>query len=254
MTVRIKVRLNNHLRKGASVSYILYAYPDCASHVVRMVLEELGATYRDKIVDMRADAHRSDEFLRLNPRGMVPVLADVATGATLSETGAILTYLAERSGRLAPPATDAKARAVFLQRLYFLSNTLHADAQLQYYTARYVGDDLAEEARPVVHGRMRAHFAMIEAAIADHGGPWLLGEALSMCDFYLGGCARWSLIAPRHAPLEPEAVTGHPHLNALLERLEARESVIRAFDAEDTERSAYFRAPVRSPHSRSAPG
>lgn len=228
------------------MSYILYSYPDCASHVVRMALEELGAPYRDEIVDMRAGAHRSAEFLRLNPRGLVPVLADETTGATLSETGAILHYLAERSDRLAPAETEPQARATFLQRLHFLSNTLHADAQLQYYTERYVGEDLADAARPAVHARMRAHFAMLDAAIAEHGGPWLLGAKLSMCDFYLGGCARWSLIAPRHAPLEPEAVTRHPKLNALLEKLEARPSVIRAFDAEDTPRSAYFRAPVRS--------
>jgi len=101
---------------------------------------------------------------------------------------------------------------------------------------------------------MRAQFAMLDAAIAEHGGPWLLGGELSMCDFYLGGCARWSLIAPPHAPLEPEAVTRRPHLNALLERLEARPSVIRAFDAEDTPRSAYFRQPVRSRRTMVAPG
>ncbi|MEM9212531.1 MAG: glutathione S-transferase family protein, partial [Pseudomonadota bacterium] len=75
---------------------------------------------------------------------------------------------------------------------------------------------------------------------------WLLGEQLTVCDFYLGGCARWSLIAPRHDPLEPEAITQHPHLNALLDRLENRESVIRAYAAEGTPRSSYFRAPVRS--------
>ncbi len=251
---RAKVGLDQHFQKGVRVSYILYSYPDCASHVVRMVLEELGATYRDETVDMRVDAHRSEEFLRLNPRGMVPVLADMATGATLSETGAILTYLAERSGRLAPSTADPQARAVFLKWLYFLSNTLHADAQLQYYTERYVGDDLAEAARPVVHERMRAHYAMIEAAVADHARPWLLGEELSMCDFYLGGCVRWSLIAPRHAPLEPDAVTSHAHLNSLLERLEARDSVIFAFEAEGTPRSAYFRAPVRSRHTQVATG
>lgn len=228
------------------MTYILYSYPDCASHVVRMVLEELGVAYRDQTVDMNAGAHRSAEFLRLNPRGMVPVLADEATGATLSETGAILTYLTEQSGRLAPAVSDGPARALFLQRLYFLSNTLHADAQLQYYTERYVGADLAEAARPVVHQRMQAHYAMLEAAIIESGGPWLLGRDLSVCDFYLAGCVRWSLIAPRHAPLEPDAVTQHPLLNALLERLETRVSVIRAFDAEDTPPSSYFRAPVRS--------
>lgn len=234
------------------MGYILYSYPDCASHVVRMVLEEIGAVYRDEVVDMRAGAHQSEEFLRLNPRGMVPVLADEDTGATLSETGAILTYLAERTGQLAPPLSDPKGRAVFLQRLCFLSNTLHADAQLQYYTERYTGDALAEDARPHVHARMRGHYAMLEAAMFEHGGPWLLGEHLSMCDFYLGGCARWSLVAPRHAPLEAEAITVHAHLNALLERLEGRQSVIRAYAAEETPRSAYFRAPVRSRHTRAS--
>jgi glutathione S-transferase len=195
---------------------------------------------------MSASAHRGEAFLRLNPRGLVPVLADETTGTTLSETGAILNYLSEQSGRLAPPITKKNARALFLQTLYFLSNTLHADAQLQYYTERYVGDELAEAARPTVHARMREHFSMLDKVVAQHGGPWILGEELSVCDFYLGGCARWSLIAPRHAPLEPEAITGLSNLNALLEKLESLPSVMRAFDAEETPRSAYFRAPVRS--------
>ena len=236
------------------MSFILYSYPDCASHVVRMVLEELGATYRDEIVPMHEGAHKNDEFLRLNPRGMVPVLADKDSGAVLSETGAILSYLAEQSGRLAPASTDLRTRAMFFQRLYFLSNTLHADAQLQYYTERYVGDDLAETVRPKIHDRMRSHFKMLDAAIAQNGGPWLLGAELSVCDFYLGGCVRWALIAPRHAPLEPEAVTQLQSLNSLLERLEARESVHRAFEVEATPRSAYFRSPVRSDWTRNADG
>lgn len=236
------------------MSYILYSYPDCASHVVRMVLEELRLQYRDEIVDMSVNAQHGDEFLRLNPRGLVPVLVDETSGAILSETGAILNFLADQTGKLAPPVTDSQSRASFMQNLYFLSNTLHADAQVQYYTARYVGEELAEPVRPNVHARIRGHFAMLEREIAKHGGPWLLGSEISMCDFYLGGCARWLLIAPRHAPLEPSAVTRHTHLNALLEKLESRPSVIRAFDAEDTPRSEYFRAPVRSSKTMSTTG
>lgn len=232
------------------MSYILYSYPDCASIVPRMVLEELGEDYRDEIVDMSVNAQQSDEFLRLNPRGLVPVLADTETGATLSETGAILVFLAERTGGLAPAQTDAAERARFLHWLTFLSNTLHADAQIQYYTERYVGEDLVETVRPVIKSRMRGHYAMLEAVIAARGGPWFLGDTLSMCDFYLAGCVRWSLIGPRHDPLEPETIAAHPHLSAVLERLEARESVVRAFEAEDTPRSAYFRAPVRSRHTQ----
>lgn len=234
------------------MSYVLYSYPDCASHVVRMALEELGVPYRDEVVDMQAGAHRSAEFLRLNPRGMVPVLADEANGSVLAETGAILHYLADQSDRLAPAASDAPQRARFLQTLYFLSNTLHADAQLQYYTERYVGENLAEDARLAIKDRMRSHFKMLETQITEIGGPWMMGSMLSMCDFYLGGCVRWSLVAPRHSPLEPEAVTSLPHLNELLIRLESRESVIRAFAAEDTPRSSFFRAPVRSERTRNA--
>lgn len=233
--------------------FVLYSYPDCASHVVRMVLEEMGQSYRDEQVDMRAEAHRSAEFLRLNPRGMVPVLGDEETGAVLAETGAILTYLAEQTGQLAPRPTDGPARGLFLQTLYFLSNTLHADAQLQYYTEKYVGEEMADAVRPQIHARMRAHFSMLDQSIAERGGSWLLGQELSVCDFYLAGCARWSLIAPRHAPLEPEAINSRPHLSVLLERLEARPSVRRAFDAEATPPSAYFRSPVRSRHTAITP-
>ncbi|MCY4208560.1 MAG: glutathione S-transferase family protein [Roseovarius sp.] len=236
------------------MSFILYSYPDCASHVVRMVFEELGLTYRDEIVCMHEGAHQSDEYLRLNPRGMVPVVADEEAGAVISETGAILSYLSEKTGKLAPAATNFEAKAVFLKRLFFLSNTLHADAQLQYYTERYVGEDLAETVRPRIQDRMRSHFKMLDGAIEQNGGPWLLGANLSICDFYLGGCARWALIAPRHAPLEPEAVTQLPFLNDLLERLETRDSVQRAFAAEATPRSAYFRSPIRSDWTRKASG
>lgn len=228
------------------MSYVLYSYPDCASQVVRMALEELDAGYRDEVVEMQGGGFPGAEFRRLNPRGLVPVLVDEASGAVLAETGAILEFLAEQTGRLAPLPSDAPRRALFLQWLYFLSNTLHADAQVMYYTGRYVGADLADQARPHIKQRLRAHFAMLDAQIAEQGGPWLLGEDLSMCDFYLGGCVRWSLIAPRHDPLEPEAVTDLPRLNNLLERLEGRDSVLKAFAAEGTPRSAFFRAPVRS--------
>ncbi|MEO1505722.1 MAG: hypothetical protein AAFU68_16015 [Pseudomonadota bacterium] len=123
---------------------------------------------------------------------------------------------------MAPPLTDLPARATVCQRLCFRSNSLHADAQLQDYTERYVGEDLSEDARSEVHARMRAHCAMLDAAIAEHGGPWLLGAELTMYDFHLGGRVRWSLIRPRHAPLEPEAIARLPYLSAACLRRRTR--------------------------------
>lgn len=232
------------------MSFVLYSYPDCASVVVRMVLEELGLAYRDEVVCMHEGAHQSEEYLRINPRGLVPALAEERSGLVICETGAILSFLAEHTGLLSPSVSDKSGRALFLQMLFFLSNTLHADAQLQYYTERYVGDEFVDKARPKIHARMRQHFELLERLTAANGGRWLLGADLTVCDFYLAGCVRWALIAPRTAPLEAEAVTKLPFLNRLLQQLESRESVQRAFDKEDTPRSAYFRSPVRSDWTR----
>ena len=229
------------------MSFVLHYFRNSASHVVRMALEELGLPYRDELVDTAAGAQRSESFLKLNPRGLVPVLIDEDSGVVLSETGAILLHLTERTGKLAPPADDPAQRAAFLKWLFLLSNTIHADAQIQYYTARYVGAELADHVRPTIHARMRAHVRMVEEAIVQHGGPWLLGDALSVCDFYLGGCVRWSLMAPREDPLDPEAVQTLPHLKVLLAALETRDSVKRAFAAEGIGESSYFLAPTHIP-------
>lgn len=229
------------------MSFMLHYFPNSAAHVVRMALEELGLAYRDEAVDMVRGAQKSDAFKRLNPRGLVPVLIEEESGAVLSETGAILLYLSDLTGKLGPAPADPPGRAALLRWLFVLSNAVHADAQIQYYTARYVGEDLADGVRPVIHERMRGHFRMIDEAVAGHGGPWLLESGLSVCDFYLGGCVRWSLMAPRKAPLEAEAVHALPRLKALLEGLEDRESVKRAFAAEGIADASPFLAPEMRP-------
>ena len=229
------------------MSLVLHYFRNSASHVVRMALEELGLPYRDELVDMASGEQHSPAFRKLNPRGLVPVVIDERSGIVLSETAAILLYLADLTGCLAPSIDDRPGRAVFLRWIFLLSNTIHADAQIQYYTERYVGTDFADRVRPKIHDRMRQHLHLVEQHIDGHGGPWLLGDTLSVCDFYLGGCVRWSLMAPRDDPLNPEAVHARPHLKALLAGLETRDSVKRAFAAEGIGESSYFLAPEHIP-------
>ncbi len=62
------------------MTIILYRYPDCASHVVRMALEELGAPYWDETVDFHANEQNSAEIQKLNPRGLVLVLVHDVSG------------------------------------------------------------------------------------------------------------------------------------------------------------------------------
>ena len=84
--------------------YRLHYAPDNASLIVRLALEELGRPYETVLVDRRAKAQRSPAYLALNPAGRIPTLE--TPDGPISETGAILLWLADRHGALAPAAGD----------------------------------------------------------------------------------------------------------------------------------------------------
>jgi glutathione S-transferase len=74
-----------------------------------------------------------------------------------------------------------------LKWLFYLSNTLHADLRGLFYGERYLSDPAALPAlRGGLHARVAQHFALLNDEIARHGGPWLLGHELTVCDLYLG--------------------------------------------------------------------
>lgn len=80
-----------------------------------VTLEELGLPYRVHKVDLGAGEQKQPEFLSLNPNGRIPVLVDA--GFPIFESGAIMLYLAEKSGALMP--ADPQGRSRVLQWLMF---------------------------------------------------------------------------------------------------------------------------------------
>jgi glutathione S-transferase len=84
----------------------LYAFATPNSVKVAIMLEELGADYRVKKVNIRAGEQKTPEFLALNANGKVPVIVDSegphGTPVTIAESVAILIYLAEKYGKLIP--------------------------------------------------------------------------------------------------------------------------------------------------------
>lgn len=75
---------------------------------VAIALEEFGLDYRAHAIDITKGEQFSHGYLAINPGGKIPAITDHATGTTLSESGAILLYLAERTGRFLP--TNGAAR------------------------------------------------------------------------------------------------------------------------------------------------
>ncbi|MCS6947834.1 MAG: glutathione S-transferase N-terminal domain-containing protein, partial [Steroidobacteraceae bacterium] len=98
-----------------------YYWPTPNGHKVSIMLEEIGFPYRLHPVNILRGEQFRPRFLRLNPNNKIPVIVDRegpdGRPLTLFESGAILQYLAEKSGRLMPTAT--RLRYIVLQWLAF---------------------------------------------------------------------------------------------------------------------------------------
>ena len=135
------------------MSCTLYWSPDSANVVVRTVLEELGVAYQDVLVDRAGGVHSSAAYRAMNPQGLLPVLVVPGQDEPLFETAAILLWLADRHSALLPVAEASRGRA--LKWLFYLSNTLHADLRVLFYSARYVnGADAIPALRAAMHARV----------------------------------------------------------------------------------------------------
>src|SRR6202521_6324057 len=98
--------------------YQLYFYPGNANLAPHMVLEEIGAPYELILVDRNKHAHKSAEYLTLNPTGRIPVLVD--GDRFLFEAAAICLHLADRHPevRLAPPLGSAERGECYKWLMY----------------------------------------------------------------------------------------------------------------------------------------
>ena len=96
----------------------LYTAATPNGHKISIALEELGLPYRLHVVDLAKNEQKEPWFLALNPNGRIPAIVDHDNGDfAVFESGAILIYLAEKTGKLMP--LEAKGRSLVLQWLMF---------------------------------------------------------------------------------------------------------------------------------------
>ena len=155
---------------------------------VLWMLEEIGQPY-----EHRDAAPRSPEVKALNPSGRVPVLVD--GDEVLTDSVAIMTYLADRHGVLTHPAgTQARARqdAITHMILDQFDAILWAAAKHSFVLPE-------EERRPEVKEGLRLEMARsereLEGVLERSGGPWLMGETFLLCDVLAAHCLGWAATA-----------------------------------------------------------
>ena len=203
--------------------YTLYYAPGAASLVVHWLLIETGASHQLRKLDLAAGEHKRDDYLALNPSGVVPTL--LVHGEPLCEAAAIVLYLADAhpSFGLAPaPGTIERGR--YYQWVLHLANTLQPAFRLWFYPNEAAGEANAEAAKQRARERIEASWDLVEAHLARRG-PYLLGPSVSAADFLLSMLMRWSRNMPRPA-------TDWPQLAALAQRMKARPSFRTLYERE----------------------
>ncbi|GGY06908.1 thiol:disulfide oxidoreductase [Litchfieldella qijiaojingensis] len=79
---------------------------------VSIMLEELGLPYRVHAVDITNKEQFAPEFLKISPNNKIPAMVDNETGMTLMESGAMMIYLAEKTGRFLPTDSEGRYRTL----------------------------------------------------------------------------------------------------------------------------------------------
>jgi len=89
-----------------------YTFTTPNGRKVSIALEELGLAYNVHTIDIRKNDQFAPEFIAINPNSKIPAIIDQETGITVFESGAILLYLAEKTGKLLPTATADKYQVI----------------------------------------------------------------------------------------------------------------------------------------------
>ncbi len=205
----------------------LHYFPGNASLTPHILLEELGVPYQLELVDRAKGAHKAPGYLKLNPNGLIPVLIDA--DLVLYETAAICLHLADTNPDAAlAPTLGTHERAHFYKRLMWLTNTLQAMLIHYFYGERLVDEGNIEAAAQIkahAEAKVGAMLDQLDAELARHGQPWLLGAQYSAVDPYATMLCRWTRGFKRPG-------RSLPHLAPYLERVLARPAVQRAFEQE----------------------
>ncbi|MEP4979134.1 glutathione S-transferase family protein [Ascidiaceihabitans sp.] len=193
----------------------LYFAPNTIAVAVAVTLEEAGQSYDLIPVDFANGAQSSPAYLGVNSKGRVPAL--VVGDTVLTETGALLDYIAALNPKanLVPsdPMDAAKMRSV----MYYLASTAHINHAHKMRGHRWADTEASfADMKAKVPETMTATAQYLEAECL--AGPFVLGAHISIADFYLYTVSRW---------LEGDGVNmaDFPRITAFLSMMERRDSI-----------------------------
>jgi GSH-dependent disulfide-bond oxidoreductase len=207
----------------------LYSLPTPNGVKISIALEELGLAYEPHLVSFERDEQLSAEFRALNPNGKIPAIIDPAgpdgVPFALFESGAILLYLAEKTGRLLPGNTAGRYETI--QWLMFQMGGIGPMFGQVGFFVKFAGKEI-EDPRPRERyvAEARRLLQVLEQRLT--GREWLMGADLTIADIAIFPWIRG--LAVFYGAGDLVGLNEMPHIQRSLARFLARPAVMRGLE------------------------
>lgn len=201
----------------------LYYWTTPNGHKITMFLEEVGLPYRVIPIDIGKGEQFKPDFLAISPNNRIPAIVDTkpAKGGkpiSLFESGAILLYLAEKTGKFIP--ADLAGRAEVLQWLFWQMGGLGPMAGQNHHFRNYSNEKIAYAIERYTKETNRL-YGVLNKRLADR--PFVAGDDYSIADM---ASYPWTVSHERQG----QDLNDFPHLKRWFESIRARPATIAAYD------------------------
>ena len=201
----------------------LYTWATPNGRKVSIALEEMGLPYAVHAIDINRDEQFDPAFLKIAPNNRIPAIVDRENGLSLMESGAILIYLAEKTGRFLP-ASGAERYRTIEWLMWQMGGWGPMLGQANHFIRFNPGKSAYGEER---YGK-EAHrlYGVLNRRLADH-------EYVAGGDYTIADMAIWPW-ANRHEWINVD-LSAYPNVKRWYVKLAARPAVQRGFKAPDAE-------------------
>jgi GSH-dependent disulfide-bond oxidoreductase len=200
----------------------LYYWPTPNGHKITMFLEEAGLPYEIKPININAGDQFKPEFLKISPNNKIPAIIDDAPadgGAPVSvfESGAILLYLAEKTGRFLP--ADERDRLTVIEWLFWQVGGLGPMAGQIHHFGLYAPDKIPYAIKRYTNETNRL-YGVLDNQLAEHA--FIAGNDYSIADI-----ASYPWVVPQK---QGQNLDDFPHLKRWHIAVASRPGTIRAYE------------------------
>jgi GST-like protein len=204
----------------------LYYWTTPNGHKITMFLEEVGLPYTIVPINIGAGDQFNPDFLKIAPNNRIPAIvdsepADGGAPIAIFESGAILLYLADKTGQLIP--ADLRGRTEVLQWLFWQMAGLGPMAGQNHHFSQYAPEKIPYAIDRYVNETGRL-YAVMNRRLSDRS--FLAGDHYSIADI-----AAYPWIVPHDR--QGQNLENFPHLQRWFETIQARPATVRAYEKAD---------------------